>query len=102
MLRAVYQRVIIKPDPFVSQTASGLFAVDTKSERRPVTGTVVSVGPGDYIVNGPLGGQRKPMTIKVGDRVRINKYGGNRVEHEGELYIIVDEEQVLCIEEAVA
>jgi co-chaperonin GroES (HSP10) len=114
-VKAIGHRVVIKPDPVVEKTASGLFlAVDVKAERTASQkGTVVGIGPMAWVND--LYGYGKPgwePWCKVGDRVFFPRYGGKLIcvndgphvsDEEREFLIVVNDEdiQLVILDESV-
>jgi len=45
-------------------------------------------------------GNRVPLEVKKGDRILFGKYGGQEIKVEGEEYMIMSEQEVLCIIES--
>lgn len=86
-MKPIADRVIIKPAPADEKTKGGLIIPDTAKEK-PQRGEVVAVGPGK---DGNL------MTVQVGDIVLYGKYSGQEINYEGQDYLIMREEDVLCI-----
>ena len=86
-MKPIADRVIIKPAPAEEKTKGGLIIPDTAKEK-PQRGEVVAVGPGKD--------DNKP-TVKAGDTVLYGKYSGQEITHEGVDYIIMREEEILCI-----
>ncbi|MCC6463692.1 MAG: co-chaperone GroES [Saprospiraceae bacterium] len=86
-MKPIADRVIIKPAPADEKTKGGLIIPDTAKEK-PQRGEVVAVGPGK---DGNL------MTVQVGDIVLYGKYSGNEINFEGQDYLIMREDDVLCI-----
>ncbi len=86
-MKPIADRVIIKPAPAEEKTSGGLIIPDTAKEK-PQRGEVVAVGPGKT--------DQKP-TVKKGDTVLYGKYSGQEISHEGVDYIIMREEEILCI-----
>ena len=60
---------------------------DTAKEK-PQRGTVVAVGPGK---------EDQAMTVKQNDTVLYGKYAGQEVNHNGEDFIIMREDDILLI-----
>jgi chaperonin GroES len=94
----LYDRVVVIPEEKETVTASGIVIPDTASKEKPQLGTVIAVGPGGFDEKG----NRKPMTVKVGDKVLFGKYSGDDLEletKEGKLIDvkIVHEDSVLGI-----
>ncbi|MBK6932811.1 MAG: co-chaperone GroES [Saprospirales bacterium] len=86
-MKPIADRVIIKPAPADEKTKGGLIIPDTAKEK-PQRGEVIAVGPGK---EGNL------MTVQVGDIVLYGKYSGQEINYEGQDYLIMREEDVLCI-----
>lgn len=86
-MKPIADRVIIKPAPAEEKTKGGIIIPDTAKEK-PQRGEIVAVGPGK---DGNL------MTVQVGDIVLYGKYSGQEINYEGQDYLIMREEEVLCI-----
>ena len=56
-------------------------------------GKVLAVGNGRILDNGT----RVPLDIREGDTVLYSKYGGTEVKIDGELYLIVNERDILGV-----
>jgi chaperonin GroES len=87
VMKPIADRVIIKPAPADEKTKGGLIIPDTAKEK-PQRGEVVAVGSGK---DGNL------MTVQVGDIVLYGKYSGQEINFEGQDYLIMREDDVLCI-----
>lgn len=67
--------------------------LDKREQKAVEYGTVVAVGPTAFIDYG-----RSPDIVKVGDRISINRYSGKEVkDSDGQLYVIVNDTDVLAI-----
>ncbi|MCC6414135.1 MAG: co-chaperone GroES [Saprospiraceae bacterium] len=86
-MKPIADRVIIKPSAADEKTKGGLIIPDTAKEK-PQRGEVIAVGPGK---DGNL------MTVQVGDLVLYGKYSGQEISYEGQDYLIMREEDILCI-----
>jgi chaperonin GroES len=86
-MKPIADRVIIKPASADEKTKGGLIIPDTAKEK-PQRGEVIAVGPGK---DGNL------MTVQVGDLVLYGKYSGQEISYEGQDYLIMREEDILCI-----
>ena len=91
-IRPLHDRVIVKRIEEEETTKGGIIIPDTAKEK-PSEGKVVSVG------NGKIGddGKRIPLEIKKGDRILFGKYSGSDVKIEGEEYLIMREDDILCV-----
>ena len=91
-LRPLNDRVLVKRVPEETKTAGGLYIPETAKEK-PARGVVVAVGPGKILENGQL----SPMQVKVGDRVILKNWGGEKVELDKEEYKIMSQDDILAI-----
>ena len=91
---AIEDKVIVKTLKVEETTSSGLFLPDAASSM-PDQGTVVSAGPGRHTLSGAF----IPMTVKVGDRVLFNARAAQKIELEGEEYLIFLNDHILAIVE---
>lgn len=80
-------RIIVKPQPAETKTASGLIIPDSAKEK-PQQGEVVAVGNDT---------KDEVATLKVGDKVLYGKYSGTELKWEGEDYLIMKENDILAI-----
>lgn len=87
-------RIIVRPFPTETLTASGLFLVQLEEEK-PMAGTVVSIGPGRKQEDG----SRAPMQVKPGDRIMFGKYAQQPFIHDGEQLLAMCEMDILFIME---
>ena len=80
-------RVLVKPfteeDLKGNKKHFGIIIPDTISKEKSAQGKVVAVGDGTQ--------------IKVGDRIIFSKYSYDEVEHEGEEFYLIKEENILAI-----
>ncbi len=86
-MKPIADRVIIKPAAADEKTAGGIIIPDTAKEK-PQRGTVIAVGPGK---------KDHTMTVKKGDTVLYGRYSGQEISHEGTDYIIMREDDILCV-----
>lgn len=73
------------------ETDGGLVLPDSARKRKGVKeGVVLLVGDGRLLDDG----NRKPMTIRTGDRVTFGEYSGVDVEIDGRMFIMLPETEV--------
>ena len=91
-LRPLNDRILVKRVEEEEKTKGGIIIPDTAKEK-PAEGRVVAVGIGK------LGddGKRITLEIKKGDRILFGKYSGQEIKVEGEEYLIMREDDVLCL-----
>ena len=91
-LKPLRDRVIVEVSESKDKTKSGIVLPDSAKEE-PQEGKIIAVGPGAPDKHGkPL-----PMSVKVGDKVIIPKYGASKVKLDGNEYLIMREEDILAI-----
>ena len=86
--RPLKDRILVEPHKAEEKTASGIIIPDSAQEK-PQKGTVIAVGEGK---------KDEPMSLKVGDVVIYNKYGGTEIKIEGTDYLIMREDDILLVE----
>jgi chaperonin GroES len=91
-LRPLNDRILVKRVEEETKTKGGIIIPDTAKEK-PAEGKIVAVGVG--ALNNE--GVRVPLEVKVGDRILFGKYGGQEIKVEGEEYLIMSEQEVLCV-----
>ena len=76
----------------VMQSESGIFLVN-KDIPKEETGIVVAIGSGRVLNNGDL---LKPE-VKIGDKVIFDKFAGTEISAGDKTYLIIKENNILCI-----
>lgn len=94
-VRPIDDRVLVKPSEAESKTASGIYLPEGAKEK-PMTGTVLAVGPGKLTDEG----KRTPVSVKKGDTVIFGKYAGTEVDIDGEKHMILRESELLGVLES--
>ncbi len=90
--RPLDDRVLVRPHEAEEKTASGLYLPEGAKEK-PMTGTVVAVGPGKLSDEG----ERTAVSVKPGDKVVYGKYAGTEIEIDGDKHLIVKETELLAV-----
>jgi len=102
-IKPLHDWAVVRPSAAVEMTESGLYIPDT-SKDRPNEGIVEAIGPGAYEEEKP--GKKKkvqkerkfvPTTIKPGDLVLYERYGGQTVKLENEERVLVREREILGV-----
>lgn len=91
-LRPLNDRILVKRVEEKEKTKGGIIIPDSAKEK-PAEGVIIAVGKGAV---GPEG-KRIPLEVKKGDRILFGKYGGQEIKVEGEEYMIMSEQEVLCV-----
>ena len=91
-IRPLHDRVLIRRLDEDEQAPGGIIIPDTVKEK-PQKGEVIATGDGKINERGT----RQPLDVKPGDRVLFGKYSGSEVTIDGELYLIMREDEILGI-----
>ncbi|MGH2453101.1 MAG: co-chaperone GroES [bacterium] len=94
-LKPLGDRVVVKPLEEEERTKGGIVLPDTAKEK-PQQGEVMAVGPGEWDDEGE---KRRPLDVKVGDRVLFAKYAGTEWKHEDDEYLILRQSDILAVVE---
>ncbi len=95
MLRPLGDKVVVKPSEAEDTSAGGIILPDA-AKQKPQEGTILAVGPGRILDSG----ERRSLTVQVGDTVIYSKYGGTEFKHEGDTLVILDEDQIYAVKTA--
>ena len=93
-IRPLHDRVVVKRVEAEEKTASGIVLPGNAAEK-PDMGEVIAVGNGKILENG----ERRPLELKVGNKVIFGKYSGQTVKVDGEELLVMREEDVMGIVE---
>jgi chaperonin GroES len=91
-VRPLHDRVFLRRLEQDEVVKGGIIIPDTAKEK-PQEAEVIAVGPGKLNDNG----KRMPIDVKKGDRVLIGKYSGNDIKMDDEEFLIVREDEILCV-----
>jgi chaperonin GroES len=84
-------RVVLKRADAESKTKGGIVLPDTAKDR-PQKGEVIAVGEG-YTRDD---GTKVPLSVKEGDDVIFNSYGGDEIKIGDEEYLLLRESDILA------
>lgn len=85
-------RILVKALEAEEKTKGGIVLPDTAKEK-PQEGKVIAVGKGKLLEDGTI----RPLEVKVGDVILYGKYSGTEINHNGDDYLILKEDDVLAI-----
>jgi chaperonin GroES len=93
-IKPLDDRVVLKPTEPEEKTESGIYLPESAQEK-PMTGTVLAVGPGKLNDDG----SRSAPSVKEKDVVLYGKFAGTEIELDGEDYVILRENEILGVVE---
>jgi chaperonin GroES len=91
-LKPLHDRVLVRRIEGEEKTKGGLIIPDNAKEK-PIEGEVIAVGPGAFNTSGT----RLPMSVEVGDRVLVGKWGGTEVPFEGKELLSIKDSDIIAI-----
>ena len=91
-IRPLHDRLVVRRVEEERKSAGGIVIPDTAAEK-PIRGEVVAVGNGKILENG----DRRPLSVKVGDQVLFGKYSGTEVKLDGEELLVMREDDVMAV-----
>lgn len=94
-IRPLHDRVIVKRMEEERTSPGGIVIPDTATEK-PIRGEIIAVGNGKILESG----EKRPLDVKVGDRVLFGKYSGTEVKIDGVEYLVMREEDITAIIDA--
>src|SRR5205814_8533572 len=95
-VRPLQDRIIIQRLDEGEQKVGGIIIPDSAKEK-PQQGKVIAAGNGKSKDDGT----RTPLDVKAGDRILFGKYSGQEIKLDGEDYLIMREDEVLGVVDAV-
>ena len=91
-VRPLGDKILVKRLEAATKTESGIFLPESAKEK-PQQAKVIAVGDGKLLENG----ERAKFTVKKGDTIILNKWGGTEVKIDGEEYMVMSEDEVLAV-----
>lgn len=93
-LRPLADRVLVQRKKAEEQNIGGIILPDSAQSKQDM-GTVIATGPGKKDKDG----NTIEISVKVGDSILWDKYGGQEITVEEEEYIIVKSDDIIAIVE---
>jgi len=93
-IRPLHDRVVVRRIEEERTSPGGIVIPDSAAEK-PIQGEVLAVGAGKVLDNG----DRRPLDVKVGDRVLFGKYSGTEVKVSGQEVLVMREEDIMGVVE---
>jgi chaperonin GroES len=88
-------RVVVEREDAQEKTAGGIVLPDTAKDK-PQQGKVVAIGDGRLTKDG----KRRPLQVKVGDKVLFTSYAGDEFKIDGDKKVLLmREDDILAVVE---
>ncbi|MEM7516517.1 MAG: co-chaperone GroES [Planctomycetota bacterium] len=94
VIRPLGDRVLVQRMEAEDKTAGGILLPESAKEK-PKEGKIISLGEGRTLDNG----DKSSFSVKKGDRVIFSSYAGTDVKYGGKDYLIMREDDILCVVE---
>ncbi len=94
IIRPLGDRVLVQRVEAEEKTAGGILLPESAKEK-PKEGKVISIGEGRTLDSG----EKSKFSVKKGDRVIFSSYAGTEVKYNGVDYLIMREDDILCVVE---
>jgi chaperonin GroES len=101
----LFSKILVRRDP--SETHQGKIELAESQRELKTTGEVVATGEGRLCPSFPTGSfdhdnpnfrcHVEPLRVRLGQRVLFSNYVQTSIVHEGEVLLVMDEDDVLCI-----
>ncbi len=91
-IRPLQDRVIVKRMEEERKSTGGIVIPDSATEK-PIKGEVMAVGPGKILDNG----EKRPVDLKVGDKVLFGKYSGTEVKVNDDELLVMREDDIMGV-----
>jgi chaperonin GroES len=91
-VKPLHDRVLIRRIEEENKTAAGIIIPD-QSKDKPSEGEVIAIGDGHINTDGSV----RALSVKVGDKVLFEKWGGSEVKVGGEELLVMKEEKIIGI-----
>lgn len=91
-IRPLQDRVIVRRMEEERTSAGGIVIPDSAAEK-PIKGEVIAVGTGKVLDNG----EKRPVDLKVGDKVLFGKYSGTEVKVNDEELLVMREDDIMGV-----
>ena len=91
-IKPLNDRVVVKPKEIEEQSKGGILMPGSSDQNKSKQGTVVAVGAGRV-----LDGKRVKLELEVGQRVLFRPHSGTELDHLGDEYLVLREDDVMAI-----
>lgn len=88
-IEPLFDRILVKKEEAEQQTKGGIMLPENQTKTH--NGTVVAVGTG---ARNKSGGFHAPL-LKVGDKVMLPEYGGNKIDIHGQTHHVYRESDII-------
>jgi chaperonin GroES len=94
-IRPLHDRVVIRRVDEETVTAGGI-VLPGKAAEKPSQGEVLAIGTGKIMDNG----EKRSMSVKVGDKVLFGQYAGSTVKIDGNEVLVMSESEIFGVIES--
>lgn len=91
-IRPLHDRVVVRRMEEEKLSAGGIVLPDSATEK-PAQGEIVAIGNGKILEDG----SKRPLDVKVGDKVLFGKYSGTEVKVGKEDLLVMREDDIMAV-----
>jgi chaperonin GroES len=91
-IRPLHDRLVVRRIE-AENTSTGGIIIPEKAQEKPLQGEVLAVGEGALLDSG----ERRPISVKVGERILFGKYTGTEIKLNGEDLLVLRESDVMAV-----
>lgn len=91
-IRPLHDRVVVRRMEEEKLSAGGIVLPDSATEK-PSQGEVIAIGNGKILEDG----SKRPLDVKVGDKVLFGKYSGTEVKVGKEDLLVMREDDIMAV-----
>jgi chaperonin GroES len=91
-IKPLHDRVVIRRVDAETVSKGGIVIPDSAAEK-PIQGEVIAVGAGAILDSG----ERRPLELRVGDRVLFGKFAGTEIRLDGVDLLVMREADVMAV-----
>ena len=94
-IRPLYDRVVVRQQEDEGKTPGGIVLPSTAKDDGLNQGEVLAIGDGAFLNDG----QRRPVAVKVGDKVIFGKYARDAIRLGDDEILIMREDEIYAVVE---
>ncbi|MCB1865477.1 MAG: co-chaperone GroES [Chromatiales bacterium] len=91
-IRPLHDRVVVRRLDEERKSPGGIVIPDSATEK-PIQGEVLAIGNGKILESG----EKRPLDVKVGDKILFGKYSGTEVKLDGQELVVMREDDIMAV-----
>ena len=91
-IRPLHDRVVVRRLDEERKSPGGIVIPDSATEK-PIQGEVLAIGNVKILESG----EKRPLDVKVGDKILFGKYSGTEVKLDGQELVVMREDDIMAV-----